>query len=129
MNKIYLGDNQELIKELDTNSIDCIVTDPPYGWDFMGKDWDKAIPSITLWKECLRVLKPGSFMFVMSGARADCLAHNIVNIADAGFNVEFTPIFWTYAIGFPKAQNISKMIDKKLKELKRHFEAVIVESI
>lgn len=108
------GDNIQILPLLADNSIDCIVTDPQYGWSFMGKEWDKAIPTVELWKHCLRVLKPGAFAFIMSGARSDCLAHNIINIGDAGFNVNFTPIFWTYASGFPKATNISKAVDKRL---------------
>ncbi len=60
------GDCLEKLKELDEGSIDLIVTDPPYGYSFMGKDWDKAVPSVEIWKECLRVLKPGAFCLVMS---------------------------------------------------------------
>lgn len=82
--------------------------------DFMGKDWDNAVPHKEIWAECLRVLKPGSFMFVMSAPRADCLSRMIDNIAEAGFIIAFTPIFWAYAQGFPKALNVSKAVDKKL---------------
>ena len=54
-NKILHGDSLDLLKDLDDNSVDSIVTDPPYGYSFMGKDWDKALPSIDIWKECVRV--------------------------------------------------------------------------
>jgi len=81
---------------------------------FMGKDWDKALPDKRVWQECLRVLKDGAFAFVMSIPRADCLSRMIISLEDAGFNVNFTPIFWAYASGFPKAQNIGKMVDKRL---------------
>ena len=81
---------------------------------FMGKDWDKALPNKDIWQECLRVLKDGAFVFVMRKPRADCLSRMIISLEDAGFKVGFTPIFWAYASGFPKAQNIGKVIDKRL---------------
>ena len=79
----------------------------------MGKDWDRALPDKKIWQECLRVLKDGAFAFIMSIPRADCLSRMIISLEDAGFNIGFTPIFWAYASGFPKAQNIGKVIDKK----------------
>jgi site-specific DNA-methyltransferase (adenine-specific) len=97
----------------DSDSVDCIVTDPPYGLVFMGKDWDKAVPSVAIWEECLRVLKPGAFAFVMCIPRQDGLARMICRLEDAGFNVAFSSIYWTYASGFPKAQNLSKAADKR----------------
>ena len=102
------------LKEVPDNSVDLIVTDPPYGISFMGKDWDKAVPSVEIWSECLRVLKPGAFAFVMCIPRQDCLAHMIVNLSDAGFETGFTSMYWTYASGFPKAGNIGKQVDKRL---------------
>ncbi len=100
--------------ELPSESVDIIATDPPYGISFMGKDWDKALPDKTIWAECLRILKPGAFAFVMSIPRSDCLSRMIINLEDAGFNVGFSPIYWAYASGFPKAQNIGKAVDKRL---------------
>ena len=114
MNKILHGDSLELLKDMEDNSIDSIVTDPPYGYSFMGKDWDKAVPSVEMWEECLRVLKPGSFAFIMSAPRSDVQSEMIKRLEKAGFRVDFTPIYWTYATGFPKAGNIGKMIDKRL---------------
>ena len=114
MNKILHGDSLELLKDMEDNSVDSIVTDPPYGYSFMGKDWDKAVPSVELWEECLRVLKPGSFAFIMSAPRSDVQSEMIKRLEKAGFRVDFTPIYWTYATGFPKAGNIGKMIDKRL---------------
>lgn len=111
---IIEGDSLIELKKLETDSIDFICTDPPYGYSFMGKHWDKAVPSVELWAECLRVLKPGSFINVMSAPRSDVLSRMIVNIEDAGFRVDFTPIYWTYASGFPKAGNIGKLVDKRL---------------
>lgn len=113
-NKIYLGDCLDKLKDMEDNSIDLIVTDPPFGISFMGKEWDKAVPSVDTWKECLRVLKDGAFAFIMCIPRQDCLARMICNLGDAGFNTNFTSIYWTYASGFPKAGNIGKMVDKRL---------------
>lgn len=111
--KWKIGDCENLMRELNPNSVDLIVTDPPYGYSFMGKDWDKVVPSAKLWKECLRVLKPGAFAFIMSAPRQDVLAHNLVNLCDAGFETGFTSIYWTYASGFPKGGNIGKLVDKR----------------
>ena len=113
MDKILHGDSLELLKDLDDNSVDSIVTDPPYGYDFMGKDWDKAVPSVELWEQCLRVLKPGSFAFIMSAPRSDVQGEMIKRLEKSGFRVDFTPIYWTYATGFPKAMNIRKTVDKR----------------
>lgn len=113
MNKIIHGDCLEELKALPDNSVDLVCTDPPYGYSFMGKNWDKAVPSVEIWKECLRVLKPGAFAFVMSAPRQDVLSQMIVRIGEAGFDTDFTSIYWTYASGFPKAANIGKMVDKR----------------
>jgi site-specific DNA-methyltransferase (adenine-specific) len=113
-NKILHGDSLDLLKDLDDNSVDNIVTDPPYGYSFMGKDWDKALPSIDIWKECVRVLKPGAFAFVMSAPRSDVHSRMCLMLEEAGFRIDFTPIAWTYATGFPKAMNIGKAVDKRL---------------
>lgn len=103
-----------LDNEIPDNSVDEIVTDPPYGYSFMGKDWDKVVLGVEYWKECLRVLKPGSFAFVMSAPRQDVLGRMIVNLTDAGFDTGFTSLYWAYAQGFPKAMNIGKAVDKRL---------------
>jgi len=122
----YHSDALTILRGVDGDSIDLLCTDPPYGISFMGKHWDKALPSIDVWKECLRVLKPGSFAFVMSIPRADCLSRMIISLEDAGFRVDFSPIFWTYASGFPKAGNIGKMVDKRSEKnvalMERRFE-------
>jgi hypothetical protein len=114
MDNIIHGDCRDELRKLPSNSIDLIVTDPPYGYSFMGKNWDKAVPSVDVWKECLRVLKPGAFAFVMSAPRQDVLSQMIVRIGDAGFDTHFTSIYWTYATGFPKAANIGKLVDKRM---------------
>ena len=113
-NKIVLGDCLEKMKDIDSNSIDLVLTDPPYGFSFMGKHWDKAIPSADIWKECLRVLKPGGFAFVMSSPRTDVQYRMGKSLEDAGFVTSFTPIYWTYSSGFPKAYNMGQSAEKKL---------------
>jgi DNA modification methylase len=111
--KLQLGDCIEALPTLKDASVDLLVTDPPYGISFMGKSWDKAVPSVEVWKQCLRVLKPGSLAFVMSLPRLDTLSQMAIRLQEAGFRVDFTPIFWAYASGFPKAANIGKAIDRK----------------
>ena len=113
INSVILGDCLEKLKTFPENTVDQLVTDPPYGYSFMGKDWDKAVPSVEIWKECLRVLKPGAFAFIMSSPRQDVFCRNLINIEEAGFRTDFTSLYWTYASGFPKAHNISKAVDKK----------------
>lgn len=108
------GDSKEELKNLEDNSVDLLCTDPPYGYSFMGKAWDKALPDIEIFKECLRVLKPGAFAFVMSAPRSDVCSRMAILLEDAGFRIDFTPIYWTYASGFPKAMNIGKMVDKRM---------------
>jgi site-specific DNA-methyltransferase (adenine-specific) len=104
----------DVLTKLDSNSVDLVVTDPPYGYSFMGKDWDKVVVGVDIWKECLRVLKPGSFAYIMSAPRQDVLSHMIVNLEKAGFKTGFTSMYWAYATGFPKAMNVAKAVDKKL---------------
>ena len=113
LNKIYNMDCLKGLRQCSDGSVDLLLTDSPYGLSFMGKDWDKAIPKVKIWKECCRVLKPGSFAFIMCIPRQDCLSRMIVNLGDAGFRTDFTSIFWTYSSGFPKAQNIGLTIDKQ----------------
>jgi site-specific DNA-methyltransferase (adenine-specific) len=112
--KILQGDSAQKLKEIQDNTIDSIVTDPPYGYKFMGKDWDKALPSIDIWKECLRVLKPGGFAFIMSSPRTDVASRLGVMLEDAGFITSFSPIYWTYVSGFPKGYNMGQSAEKKL---------------
>ncbi len=112
-NRLFQGDCLKVMDMIPTGFVDLIVTDPPYGLEFMGKDWDKVVPSIEVWKECFRVLKPGGFAFIVSSPRQDVLSKMIFNIQDAGFKTDYTSLYWTYATGFPKAQNIGKAVDKK----------------
>jgi DNA modification methylase len=110
---ILHGDSLHELKTVADDSIDFVCTDPPYGYSFMGKDWDKAVPSVAIWQQCLRVLKPGAFMCVMSAPRSDVQNAMISRLMEAGFRLGFTPIYWTYASGFPKAGNIGKLVDKR----------------
>ena len=107
------GDSVKELKKFDDNSVDLLCTDPPYGYGFMGRDWDKVLPDIKIFKECFRVLKPGSMAFVMSAPRSDVQYRMAEMLEKVGFRIDYTPIYWTYASGFPKAMNVSKMIDKQ----------------
>jgi len=111
---LILGDSAEQLKQLKDNSVDLMATDPPYGISFMNKGWDKVLPPKDIWTECYRVLKPGSFIAVMSSPRSDVLYRMIKDLEDAGFDMSFSPILWTYHSGFPKASDTSKMLDKRL---------------
>jgi DNA modification methylase len=108
---ILQGDCRELMATLDENSVDAIVTDPPYELGFMGKSWDASGVAfdVNTWKEALRVLKPGGHLIAFSGSRT---YHRMaVAIEDAGFEIR-DQIMWVYGSGFPKSHNISKGIDK-----------------
>ena len=112
-NKLIKGDSIDELKKLDDNSVDLLCTDPPYGYGFMGKDWDKMLPPKEIFQESLRVLKPGSFAFVMSAPRSDVQYRMAQMLDEVGFEIGYTPIYWTYATGFPKAMNIGKAVDKR----------------
>jgi site-specific DNA-methyltransferase (adenine-specific) len=85
------------------NSIDAVVTDPPYGLSFMGKKWDYDVPSTEIWAECLRVLKPGGYLLAFAGTRTQ---HRMaVRIEDAGFEIR-DMLAWMYGSGFPKSHNL-----------------------
>jgi predicted RNA methylase len=94
---------------MDENSVDAVVTDPPYGLSFMGKKWDYDVPSVDIWKEVLRVLKPGGHVLSFGGTRT--YHRMVVNMEDAGFEIR-DQIQWLYGSGFPKSMDISKAIDK-----------------
>ncbi len=111
VNKIYNMDCLVGMKQMADNSVDTIITDPPYGLKFMGKKWDYEIPSVEMFKEMFRVAKSGAFLLCFGGTRT---WHRIaVNIEDAGFEIRDT-ICWLYGSGFPKSYNIGKGVDEKL---------------
>lgn len=107
--KLMLGDNISSLKKLPDNSIDSVVTDPPYGLSFMNKKWDYDVPSVEFWKEVYRVLKPGGHILSFGGTRT--YHRMVVNIEDAGFEIR-DQIMWIYGSGFPKSLNIGKAVDK-----------------
>jgi site-specific DNA-methyltransferase (adenine-specific) len=107
---LLLGDCRDRLKELPDNSIDSIVTDPPYELGFMGKSWDASgvAYDVTVWQECLRVLKPGGHLLSFGGSRT---YHRMAcAIEDAGFQIR-DQIMWVYGSGFPKSLNVSKSIE------------------
>ena len=100
--RILQGDCRDVLKTLPDNSVDSIVTDPPYGLAFMGKRWDYDVPSVEVWAECLRVLKPGGYLLAFAGTRTQ---HRMAcRIEDAGFEIR-DMIAWVYGSGFPKSHN------------------------
>ena len=110
MSKLICGDCLDVLKTMPDNSVDSIVTDPPYGLSFMGKKWDYDVPSEGIWRECLRVLKPGGHLLSFAGTRTQ---HRMaVRIEDAGFEIR-DMIAWIYGSGFPKSLDVSKEIDKE----------------
>lgn len=108
-NIILEGDCLLKLKDLPNESVDSIVTDPPYGLKFMGKKWDYDVPSVDIWKEVFRVLKHGGHLLSFSGTRT--YHRMVVNIEEAGFEIR-DMIAWIYGSGFPKSMNVGKQIAK-----------------
>ena len=144
---LHLGDCLESLKRMPDNSVDAVVTDPPYGlsdhkpaeviaclsaWiagetyqpkgkGFMGKSWDAWVPGPEVWRECLRVLKPGGHLLAFAGTRSMDLMSMAVRLS--GFELRDSigyandgggaPVMaWTFGSGFPKSMDVSKAIDK-----------------
>ena len=109
--KLLKGDCIKKLKELQDNSIDSVVTDPPYEIGFMGKGWDDSgiANNPKLWKEVLRVLKPGGHLLSFSHSRT--YHRQAVAVEDAGFEIR-DQIMWVYGSGFPKSHNVGNSIDK-----------------
>ena len=109
---LHLGDCRTVMATLDDNSIDSIVCDPPYELGFMGKAWDNTgiAYDVTVWQQCLRVLKPGGHLVAFGGSRT---YHRLaVAIEDAGFEIR-DQIQWIYGQGFPKSLDVLKAMDKQ----------------
>jgi site-specific DNA-methyltransferase (adenine-specific) len=109
--QILQGDNRETLKSLPDNSIDAIVTDPPYGIDFLGKDWDANTGALETYQECLRVLRPGGHILAFSAART--YHHLAITLEQAGFEIR-DQIMWIYSSGFPKSQDVGRSIQRSL---------------
>lgn len=110
--KLYQGNMLDMLDIIEPNSIDAVVTDPPYELGFMNKGWDNSGIAFQkeTWEKCLKVLKPGGYLLAFGGSRT---SHRIAcAIEDAGFEIRDT-ILWLYGSGFPKSMNISLAIDKK----------------
>lgn len=106
---LHLGDCLEVMAGMEPNSVDTIITDPPYGLTFMGKDWDHGIPGVHFWELALRVAKPGALLLAFGGTRT---WHRLAcALEDAGWEIRDT-LMWIYGSGFPKSHDISKAIDK-----------------
>lgn len=107
--EVIHGDCVEVMRSMADNSVDSVVTDPPYGLGFMGKKWDALPPGREVFEECLRVLKPGGHLLAFGGSRT---YHRLaVAVEDAGFEIR-DQIMWVYGSGFPKSLDVSKAIDK-----------------
>ena len=106
---IHHGDCREVMATLDAESVDAIVSDPPYGLSFMGKGWDHGVPGVEFWTEALRVAKPGAHLLAFGGTRT---YHRLAcAIEDAGWEIRDC-VMWVYGSGFPKSHDVSKAIDK-----------------
>src|SRR5271169_5514540 len=103
------SDCLDAMRSMSVNSVDTIITDPPYGLAFMGKDWDKGVPGQAFWSEMLRVAKPGASLLAFGGTRT---YHRLTcAIEDAGWEIRDC-LMWIYGNGFPKSLNIGKSLDK-----------------
>ena len=110
--QVLVGDCLEVMAQMEACSVDAIVTDPPYELGFMGKSWDASGVAfrVEVWREALRVLKPGGHLLAFSGSRT---YHRMaVAIEDAGFEIR-DQIMWVYGSGFPKSHDVSKAIDRE----------------
>lgn len=106
---IIHGNCLDVLREYPNSHFSSIITDPPYGLAFMGKKWDYDVPGIEIWKECLRVLKPGGTMLCFAGSRTQ---HRMaVKIEDSGFVIKDC-LMWLYSSGFPKSLDVGKALDK-----------------
>jgi DNA modification methylase/transcriptional regulator with XRE-family HTH domain len=107
---IHHGDCREVMATLDAESVDAIVSDPPYGLSFMGKGWDHGVPGVEFWTEAMRVAKPGAHLLAFGGTRT---YHRLAcAIEDAGWEIRDC-VMWVYGSGFPKSHDVSKAIDKR----------------
>lgn len=107
--EIHEGDALEILRAMPDNSYHGCLTDPPYGLSFMGHGWDHGVPSVDVWREVLRVLRPGAHVLAFGGTRT---FHRLTcAIEDAGLEIRDC-MQWLYGSGFPKSHDVSKAIDK-----------------
>ena len=107
--QVLVSDCIEAMRGLNSDSVDAIVTDPPYGLEFMGREWDHGVPGVPFWVEALRVLKPGGHLLAFGGTRT--YPRLACAIEDAGVEVRDC-LMWLYGRGFPKSLDVSKAIDR-----------------
>lgn len=109
MSKLIHGDCLDVMSRGTANTFDAVVTDPPYGLKFMGKQWDHGVPGVPFWEQALRVTKPGGILLAFGGTRT---FHRLAcAIEDAGWEIRDC-LSWMYGTGFPKSRNIGKALDK-----------------
>ena len=114
MEGLYLGDCIDVLDWIPANSVDLFCSDPPYRVGILGQGWDHKDRDLApIWRKVLRVLKPGAFAYILCGARQDLHVENDHGAVPPGFKIDFSPFFWTYATGYPKAHNIGKALKKK----------------
>ena len=127
MQKIIHGDCLDVMRTMDDNYIDFIVCDPPYGLNFMGKDWDGCIPAIEIWAEALRICKPGAMVAAFGGSRTH--HHLMLAIEGSGWEIRDV-IMWITGQGFPKSHNFGKKMGEEWKgfgtALKPAYEPIIL---
>lgn len=111
--RLIQGDNRHVLKQFPDDHFDSIVTDPPYGIDFLGKAWDANTGALETYQECLRVLKPGGHILAFSAART--YHHLAITLEQAGFEIR-DQIMWIYSSGFPKSQDVGKSIERSEKK-------------
>lgn len=121
--QLHVGRCEEVLKAMPDNSVDAIVTDPPYGLSFMNHKWDYDVPTVEQWKECLRVLKPGGHLLAFGGSRT--YHRLVVNAEDAGFEIR-DQILWIYGSGFPKSHNLDGEFDGWGTALKPAHEPIVM---
>lgn len=121
--QLHVGRCEDVLKTLPDNSVDAIVTDPPYGLSFMNHKWDYDVPTVDQWRECLRVLKPGGHLLAFGGSRT--YHRLVVNAEDAGFEIR-DQILWIYGSGFPKSHNLDGDFDGWGTALKPAHEPIVM---
>lgn len=124
---IFRGDCREVLPTLSLldllNPVDAVITDPPYGLSFMGKEWDHGVPGVAFWTEILRTAKPGTHLLAFGGTRT---FHRLAcAIEDAGWDIRDT-VMWVYGTGFPKSHNLTGDWEGWGTALKPAWEPIIV---